>query len=138
MVNQISVPFKNTDNNTGLMEHIGQITCHRDKLVIEFEKKDAILGVYHTAIETVEVPLGMVLSLELKKGWFVTRLTLAARQIKAIEDLPGRDGRDWTVTIRKKDREAAADLVSVANMQLSELRLKMLDTPFGEEEEEGY
>ena len=134
MVNQISVPFKNTDNGTGLMEHIGQITCHRDRLVIEFEKKDAILGLYQTAIETVEVPLELVLSLELKRGWFFTKLTLAARQIKAIEELPGRDGRDWTVTIRKKDRQAAADLVSVANMQLSELRLRMLDTPFEDEE----
>jgi hypothetical protein len=134
MVNQISVPFKNTDNGTGLMEHIGQITSHRDRLVIEFEKKDAILGLYQTAIETVEVPLGMVLSLELKKGWFNTKLTLSARQIKAIEELPGRNGRDWTVTIRKKDREAAADLVSVTNMQLSELRLKMLDTPYEDEE----
>lgn len=134
MVNQISVPFKNTDNGTGLMEHIGQITCHRDRLVIEFEKQDAILGLYQTAIETVEVPLEKVLSLELKRGWFFTKLTLAARQIKAIEELPGRDGRDWTVTIRKKDRQAAADLVSVANMQLSELRLKMLDTPFEDEE----
>lgn len=134
MVNQISVPFKNTDNGTGLMEHIGQITCHRDRLVIEFEKKDAILGLYQTAIETVEVPLELVLSLELKRGWFFTKLTLAARKIKAIEELPGRDGRDWTVTIRKKDRQAAADLVSVANMQLSELRLRMLDTPFEDEE----
>jgi hypothetical protein len=134
MVNQISVPFKNTDNGTGLMEHIGQITCHRDRLVIEFEKQDAILGLYQTAIETVEVPLEKVLSLELKRGWFFTKLTLAARQIKAIEELPGRDGRDWTVTIRKKDRQAAADLVSVANMQLSELRLRMLDTPFEDEE----
>lgn len=133
MVNQISVPFKNTDNGTGLMEHIGQITFYRNRLVIEFEKKDAIMGLYHTAIETVEVPLEMVLSLELKKGWFFTKLTLAARQIKAIEDLPGRDGRDWTVKIRKKDRDAAADLVSAANMQLSELRLRMLDSSFGDE-----
>lgn len=133
MVNQISVPFKNSDKGTGLMEHIGQITFQRDRLVIEFEKKDSILGLYHTAIETVEVPLEMVLSLELKRGWFLTKLTLAARQIKAIEDLPGRDGRDWTVKIRKKDSEAAADLVSAANMQLSELRLKMLDTSLGDE-----
>lgn len=133
MVSQISVPFKNTDNGIGLMENTGQIIFHGDRFIIEFEKKDAILGLYQTTIETIEVPLESVNSLELKKNWFSTRLTLTARKIKAIEELPGRNGREWTVSIPKKDREEAARMVSETRLQLSELLLRQLDS--GSEDE---
>jgi hypothetical protein len=126
MIEQKAVPFLHTGNGSGMLTDGGQIICMAGKLVVEFERKDANRGLYHTTVETVEVPLEQILSLEFEKRWFSARLVLRARQISAIDRLPGRKGSEWMVAIQRRDQAAAQDLVSTANLLISEIRLNQL------------
>ena len=122
-----SLPFVIENLNGGFMKIEGILRVENEKLVFEFQKKDAVVEAYQSELRTVEIPVSELDMLEFKKGWFSGKLILFAKTARSFGDLPGKDLTERVLKVKRKDRELAANISSNLNLKLSEQKLKELD-----------
>jgi len=122
-----SLPFVIENLNGGFMKIEGILRVENEKLVFEFQKKDAVVEAYQSELRTVEIPVSELDMLEFKKGWFSGKLILFGKTARSFGDLPGKDLTERVLKVKRKDRELAANISSNLNLKLSEQKLKELD-----------
>jgi hypothetical protein len=70
------------------------IRVEGDNLVIEHQTKDAFLGVFKTDVKVTTVPLDAISWVKFKRRMFSAQLSIQARAMKAVEDIPtSKQGR---------------------------------------------
>lgn len=106
----ISIPFS-LNAYEGFASVQGLISSDGSSLVLEFELKDAVVGVLKSKVKRIEIPIAEVVSVVLNKGWFRTRLTIQASTLTAIEEIPESSQGRVTLSIARSDRDAAEKLV---------------------------
>lgn len=121
------VPFKIPNVNYGFHEAKGLLKIQKEGLQMEFEVQDAFFGLMNSGIRTIRVPFGQLQSIRFKKGWFRGSIILEAKTMRVFEALPGSEQGTSTLRVKRKDREAAQNLISKARLRLSEQRLEELD-----------
>ena len=122
-----ALPFTIEDLNGGFMKLEGILRVNKDRLMFEFQKKDAVLEAYQSELKTVEIPLSELEMLEFKKGWFSAKLILHGKSASSFKDLPGKDLIERVLKIKRKHRNVAANISSNLNLALSEKKLQELD-----------
>ena len=123
-----SLPFYMDDLNGGFMKLEGILRVEKGKLIFEFQKKDAILEAYKSDLMTAEIDLSEISMMEFKKGVFTGKLILHANRPAAFKDLPGNDLTERKLKIKRKNRGIAANISSNVNLELSEMKLKQLES----------
>ena len=81
-------------------------------LVLEFRTKDAILGIVESGVESARIPREAIASLFFHKRWFGSRLVIQTTHMEPIANVPGMSMGWLSLGVARKDREAAARLVS--------------------------
>lgn len=127
LAESVSVPFTIPHLYGGLGEGSGIATAGRDGLSLEFETKDAVLGMMKSGVRDVTLALGDLVSVKLDKSWTNTKIVVRARSMKALADVPGSEGGEVTLYVARKDRALAERLVSVLTFELSEHALQQAD-----------
>jgi len=122
-----ALPFTIEDLNGGFMKLEGILRVNKDRLMFEFQKKDAVLEAYQSELKTVEIPLSELEMLEFKKGWFSAKLILHGKSASSFRDLPGKDLIERVLKVKRKHRDVAANISSNLNLALSEKKLQELD-----------
>lgn len=61
-------------------------------------------------VETLEIPIDWVASLEVAGGWWLPRVRLRARRLDAFEGIPGAEPGRLMLVIARRDRPLAAAL----------------------------
>ena len=122
-----TVPFIIPEINSGFQQAEGLLKLSKDKLELEFEVKDAILGVIKSGVKDVAIPFSDLKSISFKKGWFSAKIILEATSMKAFRDLPGTELATCTLKVKRKHRDDAQSLISQARLQLSEFKLDQFD-----------
>ena len=122
-----ALPFTIEDLNGGFMKLEGILRVNKDRLMFEFQKKDAVLEAYQSELKTVEIPLSELEMLEFKKGWFSAKLILHGKSASSFRDLPGKDLIERVLKVKRKHRHVAANISSNLNLALSEKKLQELD-----------
>jgi len=122
-----ALPFTIEDLNGGFMKLEGILRVNKDRLMFEFQKKDAVLEAYQSELKTVEIPLSELEMLEFKKGWFSAKLILHGKSASSFKDLPGKDLIERVLKVKRKHRNVAANISSNLNLALSEKKLQELD-----------
>lgn len=122
-----SLPFYVDDLNGGFMKLEGILRLEEGQLIFEYQKKDAILEAYKSALTTVEIPVTDLAMTEFKKGWFSAKLTLHADRPAVFADLPGNELTTRVLKLKKKHAEIAAKISSSVNLQLSQYRLQQME-----------
>lgn len=122
-----TVPFIIPEINHGFQQAEGLLKLGDKQLELEFEVKDAILGVIKSGVRDVAVPFSGLKSIEFKKGWFSAKIILEATSMKVFNELPGTELATCTLKVKRKHREEAEDLISRARLHLSEYKLDKLD-----------
>lgn len=110
-----------------LGEATGMLTLEADQLVIEFQTRDAILGLLKSDIKEVVLDLNDLVEVTLEEKLFRTRLHLKARRMGMLGEIPGVERGELCLQIARKDRAAAGALSDAAQLRIAELRLKRLD-----------
>ncbi|MDR9417006.1 MAG: hypothetical protein RI564_12045 [Gracilimonas sp.] len=105
----------------------GILRVEENLLVFEYQKKDAVFEAYQSDLQTIKISLSEIDMLELKKGWFSTKLILHGKRAKSLEDLPGNELTVRVLKVKRKNRDIAASIASNLNLRLSEEKLKELD-----------
>lgn len=122
-----SLPFYMDDLNGGFMILEGILRVEKQKLYLEFQKTDAILGTYKSDVREKEIDLSEIAMMEFKKGFFSSKLIIHAKRAITFQDFPGNQLTERVLKVKKKHRDIAASISSNVNLELSERKLKELD-----------
>jgi hypothetical protein len=118
----MSVPFK-MDAYEGLAETEGVVHLEPDALVLEFQTRDGIFGVVKTDVKEIRISIEDLVSVEVRKHVFSTKLKICTRSMKALADCPGNRAGEAELGIKRKHREAAEELAMDASIRIGELRM---------------
>jgi len=122
-----TVPFIIPEINSGFQQAEGLLKLAKEQLELEFEVKDAILGLIKSGVKDAVIPFSELKSIEFKKGWFSTKIILEGTSMKTFNELPGSELATCTLKVKRKHREDAERLISQARLQLSEYKLDQFD-----------
>jgi hypothetical protein len=122
-----TLSFHTADSFGGLAETSGILSLEGDSLVLEFEMKDALMGVIRTGPRTVRLPVTDLAEVGLRLGWFQQRLVLRSRNLRVFADLPGRDGAELVLYCRRRDRVTMQHVYAAVQERLTSASLKRLD-----------
>ena len=121
-----SLPFFIPNVYEGLAKANGVARLTRMGLALEFELKDGLFGMLRSGVREVEIPMDDLAGLELRTGWFRTRLLIRTHRIVTVHKVPGHRGAAIELGVARHDRTIAQALVSVLRLQLSERELEKL------------
>ena len=121
------LPFYNDELNSGFMKLEGLLRLEKDKITIEFQKKDSIMEVIKSGVQMVEIFLCDLEVVEFRKKLFGGRLILYAKRATVFEHFPGTDLTTRVLKVQRKRRDHAASVASNINLILSEQKLRELD-----------
>lgn len=125
--NSRAVPFEISDINHGLQVAKGLLKADKDGIELEFEIRDAILGIINSGVKTVRISYGDLESIRFEKGWFRAKIILEATSMRVFEEIPGTEQGTCTLKVKRGDREEAQTVISKARVALSEHKLNELD-----------
>jgi hypothetical protein len=123
----VSLPFSIPDVYQGFAEAGGIIKASKAGLILEFEVKDALVGMLKSGINEVQIPTNEISFIDLKAGWFRTRLIIRTRSMATLGNIPGSKPGQIALRIARKDRDIAKRLVSVLMMSMAERELDSLN-----------
>ena len=83
-----ALPFKFHDPDGFATETEGLVRVEGAGLVLEYQTKDAFFGALKGGVKMVTLPLTTVSSIEFKCGVFSTEITIQARDMKSVGDIP--------------------------------------------------
>ena len=120
------VPFFIDQIYQGFATARGLASMTSDGLTLEFEVKDAVVGVLRTGPRHVHIELDHLGGVELITGWFTTRLRIRTRTMAALSAVPGDHTDCIQLGVRRQDRPMAQALASAIALRLSERQLEIL------------
>jgi len=119
-----SIPVKLKDSFEGFAESKGLLSIAKDTLVIQFQTKDAILGMVKSDLKEVCIPINNVIELGYKKSLFGNKLSVKVDDLKILREFPESDNNELILSIARNDIDQAIDLVRSIKMDLSEKEYK--------------
>ena len=99
----------------------GLIAVVRGRLVIEWETKDAILGVHSSGVQQVEVAPDDVSAVRFKSNLFVTEIAMRVNSMKRLEQVPGINQGEIRLRFKRKYKVEAEKMAVFLDNRLREL-----------------
>lgn len=122
-----TVPFEIPNVNYGFQVAKGILKLSSDGLELEFEKKDAFLGLFSSGVKSVKLSYDELESIRIDKGWLSAKIILEATSMRVFEDLPGTEQAICILKVNRKDKDEAQKVISTARMHLSEYKLEQME-----------
>ena len=123
----IVLPIKQKDVYGGLAEITGLIRRDSDTLVIEYQVKDDVLGMFNSGVKVLELPLNHIHSVEVEKKWFVCDFEIYLNRLPSIQKPLVIRENCLSFRINKKDIEKARTIRTSLMIAISEKRLSDMD-----------
>lgn len=90
----------------------GLLHLDGDRLRIEYQLVDGVMGVVKSDVKEVSIALADLASVQLVPGWFGgSKIVLQAKSMEAVKAAPGMSRGRVELGISREDREAAQRLV---------------------------
>lgn len=105
----------------------GILRVEGEELVMEFQKKDAVIEAYQSDLRTEKIPITELDMLEFKKGWISSKLILHGKTASSFKDIPGNELTERVLKVKRKHRDLAANISSNLNLRISEHKLSEMD-----------
>ena len=115
-----SVPFK-VDQFEGLATSRGTVFLFENAIVVQYETKDAVIGIVKSGLKEIEIPLDVVEEVTFNAGLFRNKLTIVVNDMDYCVDIPGGDGNRISLPIKKKYADNAEEFVQAILLKGSEL-----------------
>lgn len=123
----IVLPIKQKDVYGGLAEITGLIRRDSETLVVEYQVKDDVLGMFNSDVKILELPFGHIHSVEVKKKWFVRDFEIYLNRLPSIEKPLVIRENCLSFRINKKDIDKARSIRTSLMIAISEKRLSDMD-----------
>ena len=122
------LPFSIPGTYQGLAEVAGLATLDGDALVLEFEVKDAVLGLLRSGVEVVRLPVDDLASVSLDQSWLHADLVVRARSMRSVRELPGSRQGQVRLRIARRDRATAEEFTATLLRRIAEKRRERLSS----------
>lgn len=122
-----TLPFEIPDVKHGFAEVKGLLRTADEAIILEFDERDAFLGIIKSEVQERTIPFSEIQSLEFKKKFFTTKIVITGRSMRSLEGIPGVEQARCTLKIKKKDRPEAERMISSLRVALSEYRLREME-----------
>jgi len=108
------VPFELDAVYGGLAQTRGLISNEGDRLRLQFQSQDAIIGVIKSGVSRIDIPMADVASVRLEKSWFgwVQELVIQVTRLDLVQSLPGVTQGRVVLQVARRDRAAAETFAS--------------------------
>jgi hypothetical protein len=108
------VPFELGSLYGNLANAHGLMRIEDNQLCLEFQVQDSLVGLLKSGVKQARIPRGELASVTLQRSWFglCTRLVIQVTRMETVQDIPGMSQGRLVLSIARKDREAAARLVT--------------------------
>jgi transposase-like protein len=100
-----------TSDSMGMTETSGMLSLEGDKLILEYQTVDAILGVLKSGVKVVEMPLDSVSSARVEQKFLGAELVLQGKNMRVFGNAPGASGGQLRVKLKRPSVSAAHGLV---------------------------
>lgn len=101
------VPFHSDDMYGGLARCNGLLKDVGDALILEIQVQDNIVGVIKSAVQEIRIPIGDVVSLDMKTGWLGSnlgvKLVLQTNRVELLDAIPTASQGRAELSIARKD-----------------------------------
>jgi hypothetical protein len=112
-----TVPFTIQNVFQGFAETEGILSVDDTDLKLEFVTADSLLGLLKSDVHEVRLPLNGIEEIAFRKGLFGCSLVIRVAEMRRASDVPNFKRGEILLSIAKKHRSAAAELV--ASVQLA-------------------
>jgi len=122
-----AVSFQIKGVNGGFTEVNGLLSLGKDRLLMEFEKADAIVGFFRSGATSVGIEFTCIRDLVYKKGFLSAgKITLRTKSIADLSQVPGSKSGSVILTVKRADHADAETFDSAFQMAFSEFKLGQL------------
>lgn len=122
------IPFTAQVGELGLKEAHGIIQFSPKRgLIIEFQLKDAIVGLIKSDVKTVAIQWQDLVDFQVKKKLFGAYISIRVNKMSIFEDLPSSNAGELIAKIKKSYVEQAKNLQSSLLLMISEKKIELLD-----------
>ncbi|MEX0648657.1 MAG: hypothetical protein WEA56_07825 [Balneolaceae bacterium] len=122
-----TIPFEIPNVNHGLVEVKGLLHFKKEELVLEFDERDAIVGIIKSSLKERSIPFSELESISFKKKFFSNVVEISGRSMKSLQDIPGSQQGSCKLKIKRKNRDEAERVVSSIRVALSEFKLREME-----------
>jgi hypothetical protein len=126
MIN-IVLPIKQKDVYGGLAEITGLIRKDVDTLIVEYQVKDDVLGMFNSDVKVLDLPFSHIQSIEVEKKWFVCNFEIYLNRLPTIQKPLVIRENCLSFRINKKHIEKARTIRTSLMIAISEKRLSDMD-----------
>ncbi len=103
----------------GLSESQGVVNLEDDRIIIEYQTLDTMLGFLKTKVKVAEVSIKDLTNARIEQGLWTTDLVLSGKNLRCFGNTPGSAGGKLRLKINRQSRRAAERLVSQLREQLN-------------------
>lgn len=121
------IPFFADLDELGLQQAHGFLFYEGHTIFLEYQKEDAILGLFKSDIKEVKIPFSSVSDITFSKKLFSSFIEIFANKMKDFEDVDMAKRGVIKIKIKRKHRKEAEAMLSSIRYQLSEHRLHLLE-----------
>jgi hypothetical protein len=127
MNDHFAVPFSIEGVNSGFTAVNGLAKIEDKALKLEFQTADAIIGVVKSDLKMISIPFSSIRKIELKKGWFSSKIILQTKSMSDLKSVPGAKSGFLELKIKKAHKLEAIELNSHFQLEFSEYRLAQME-----------
>lgn len=125
ITNEYAIAFTLPDAND-FVEASGLLRYESTGLHLEFQSKDAIIGVIKSGVKSTLISHDQLRGLHYRKSWFRHFLILQTKDMRSLKDVPGAESGEVRLKIKKSDADQAKSLGLHVSSALTDARLKRL------------
>lgn len=129
-----TVPFSIGTTVEDMMTHVtarGVVRLEDDGVVVEYQENRRDMATMETdrsPVRTVRIPLDQIESMEVGRRWpWGSRLVIRTRSLSTLEGVPGVDGNEARVRIRRRDHDRARELCVSTSLLLTGEDIRRLE-----------
>lgn len=114
-----AIPFT-VDAYEGFAETQGVVQEGKESLNIEFQTKDAFIGLIKSGIKTIQIPFNEIEDLLFDSNFFTAKLRIQLKTLHAAQDFPATQNGEIKLSIARKNRKQARSFASSVGLSISQ------------------
>jgi hypothetical protein len=112
----------------GLAEGHGRLSADEHGLILEYRIEDAVFGVVKSGVRSIRFGFDEIDDVEFIDHWYRRRLIIQLHSMRALVDFPTSKSGRIILKIKNPSRQRTRELCSFVSLQISEERLRQLDS----------
>ncbi len=115
-----SFAIKLRDSYEGFAESAGLLSLNDASIVIQYQTKDAIIGLLKSELKVVNIPLAHVEEILFKKSLLGNKIIIKVDDLKYSCDVPGSESNEIVLNVARANVDNAVDFVRAIKLDMSE------------------